>query len=86
MKKFLDYAFQRLGEEFEIWCPCYRCCNTTFGTCETIDTHLKVYGIIQNYTFWCHHGEYFGEPVSDSEDTYGDEIEDVRIKMKYKSF
>uniref|UniRef100_M0ZLA0 Transposase-associated domain-containing protein n=1 Tax=Solanum tuberosum TaxID=4113 RepID=M0ZLA0_SOLTU len=29
--------------------------------------HLIVYGIIQNYTFWYHHGERLGEPQSDSE-------------------
>ncbi|WMV31114.1 hypothetical protein MTR67_024499 [Solanum verrucosum] len=76
VQKFLDYAFLGSGEEDEIRCPCYKCCNTTLGTREMIDTHLKVYGIIQNYTFWYHHGEHLGEPVSNSEDENDDEVED----------
>ncbi|WMV40936.1 hypothetical protein MTR67_034321 [Solanum verrucosum] len=75
VQKFLDYAFQRSGKEAEIRCPCYKCCNTTLGTRETIDTHLKVYGIIQNYTFWYHHGEHLGELVSNSDDENDDEVE-----------
>jgi len=75
VQKFLDYAFQRSGKEAEIRCPCYKCCNTTLGTRETIDTHLKVYGIIQNYNFWYHHREHFGELMSNSENETDDEVE-----------
>ncbi|XP_055801956.1 uncharacterized protein LOC129871107 [Solanum dulcamara] len=50
MQKFLDYAFGRTEELYEIRCPCVKCCYTTLGTRETIESHLKVYGIIQNYT------------------------------------
>ncbi|KAH0697941.1 hypothetical protein KY289_015423 [Solanum tuberosum] len=76
VKKFLDYDFRGSGEEDEIRCPCYKCCNTTLGTREMIDTHLKLYGIIQNYTLWYHHREHLGEPVSNSEDENDDEVED----------
>jgi len=48
---FLNYAFQRTREMYEIRCLCVKCCNTTLGTRETVRTHLKVYGIIKNYTF-----------------------------------
>ncbi|XP_060213001.1 uncharacterized protein LOC132640428 [Lycium barbarum] len=68
VQKFLDYAFRRTGELYEIRCPCVKCCNTTLGTRETVETHLNVYGIIQNYTFWYHHGEVLGEPLSECED------------------
>ncbi|XP_016484005.1 uncharacterized protein LOC107804598 isoform X2 [Nicotiana tabacum] len=67
VQKFLDYAFRRTGELYEVRCPCVKCCNTTSGTRETVESHLKVYGIIQNYTFWYHHGEILGEPQSDCE-------------------
>lgn len=50
VQKFLDYAFGRTEELYEIRCPCVKCCYTTLGTRETIESHLKVYGIIQNYT------------------------------------
>ncbi|XP_060170527.1 uncharacterized protein LOC132601465 [Lycium barbarum] len=76
VQKFLDYAFGKTGEDYEIRCPCVKCCNTTLGTRETVETHLKVYGIIQNYTFWYHHGETLGEPLSESEDEDGDEAEE----------
>ncbi|XP_015168561.1 uncharacterized protein [Solanum tuberosum] len=75
VKQFLDYAFQGSRKEDKIRCPCYKCCNTTLGTRETIDTNLKVYGMIQNYTFWYHHGEHLGESVSNSEDENDDEVE-----------
>lgn len=78
VNKFLDYAFRGKGDECEIRCPCYKCCNTTLGTYETIDTHLKVYVIIQNYTFWYHYGEHLSEPVSDSKDEHGDEVDDCK--------
>ncbi|KAH0698096.1 hypothetical protein KY289_015578, partial [Solanum tuberosum] len=52
VQKFLDYAFQKTREEYEIRCPCVKCYNTTLGTRKTVETHLQVYGIIKNYTFW----------------------------------
>ncbi|XP_060211321.1 uncharacterized protein LOC132638477 isoform X1 [Lycium barbarum] len=76
VQKFLDYAFWKTGEEYEIRCPCVKCCNTTLGTREIVETHLKVYGIIQNYTFLYHHGETLGEPLSKSKDEDGDEEEE----------
>ncbi|XP_019248394.1 PREDICTED: uncharacterized protein LOC109227650 [Nicotiana attenuata] len=76
VQKCLDYAFQKTGEEYEIRCPCVKCCNTTLGTHKTVETHLQVYRIIQNYTFWYHHGENLGEPLSESEDEDGDELEE----------
>ncbi|WMV07748.1 hypothetical protein MTR67_007374 [Solanum verrucosum] len=60
---------------YEIRCPCVKCCNTTLGTRETVRTHLKVYGIIKNYTFWYHHGEVLGEPESQCEDGDDNEVE-----------
>lgn len=50
VQKFLDYAIRKTGEQYEIQCPCVKCCNTTLGTRKTIETHLQVYGIIENYT------------------------------------
>jgi len=80
VQKFLDYAFQKTGEEYEIRCPCVKCYNTTLGTRKTVETHLQVYGIIKNYTFWYHHGERLGEPLSESEFEFesedGDEVEE----------
>ncbi|KAH0720115.1 hypothetical protein KY284_005145 [Solanum tuberosum] len=61
------YIIGRTGETDEIRCPCVKCCNTTPGTRKMVRDHLIVYGIIQNYTFWYHHGERLGEPQSDSE-------------------
>ncbi|PHT64198.1 hypothetical protein T459_31868 [Capsicum annuum] len=48
------------------------------GTRTTIETHLKVHGILQNYTFWFHHGERLGEPLSESEskDEHDAEVEE----------
>ncbi|KAH0769454.1 hypothetical protein KY290_013435 [Solanum tuberosum] len=76
VKQFLDYAFWGSGNEDKIRCPCYKCCNTTLGTRETIDTHLKVYGIIQNYTFWYHQGEHLVEDY-ESEDEIQELLKDL---------
>ncbi|XP_015168116.1 uncharacterized protein [Solanum tuberosum] len=76
VQKFLDYAFQKTGEEYEIRCPCVKCYNTTLGTRKIVETHLIVYGIIRNYTFWYHHGERLGEPLSVSESKFEDTSED----------
>ncbi|KAH0781606.1 hypothetical protein KY290_001204 [Solanum tuberosum] len=78
VQKFLDYAFQRIGEEHEIRCPCVKCFNTILGTHKTVEIHLLVYGIIRNYTFWYHHGERLGEPLIEyeSEDGDGDAVEE----------
>ncbi|XP_015162550.1 uncharacterized protein [Solanum tuberosum] len=55
-----------------------KCFNTILGTRKTVKTHLLVYGIIRNYTFWFHYGERLGEPESDtkSNDEAGDAIEE----------
>ncbi|KAF2289305.1 hypothetical protein GH714_034391 [Hevea brasiliensis] len=67
VEEFLDYAFKKTGTHGEIRCPCVKCSNTYSATREVVGTHLKVYGIIHNYTFWYHHGERVGESESDSE-------------------
>ncbi|CAI0551586.1 unnamed protein product, partial [Linum tenue] len=59
--EFLDYAFQRNKGRCEIRCPCVKCCNGKSGTRETVTAHLLIYGMVQNYTFWCHHGERSGK-------------------------
>lgn len=59
-------------EEHEIWCSRTKCCNTSLGIGKTIATHLKVYEIVQNYTFWFHHGERLVRPLSE----YGDQVEE----------
>ncbi|KAM3307135.1 hypothetical protein P3S67_008878 [Capsicum chacoense] len=79
-KKFVNYAFWGKQEECEIRCPCYKCCNTTLGTRKMIEMHLKVHGIIENYTFWFHHGERLGEPISDFEDEDEDAADDFESK------
>ncbi|KAH0679094.1 hypothetical protein KY289_020269 [Solanum tuberosum] len=76
VQNFLDYAFQKTGEEYEIRCLCVKCYNTTLETRKTVGTHLQVYGIIKNYTFWYHHGERLGEPLSKSEYEFEFEYED----------
>ncbi|XP_016459915.1 uncharacterized protein LOC107783459 isoform X1 [Nicotiana tabacum] len=76
VQKFLDYALRTTGESYEIRCPYVKCCNTTLGTRETVESHLKVYGIIKNYTFWYHHGEVLGEPLSELEDEDDNEVEE----------
>lgn len=40
-----------------------------------VRSHLLVYGIIQGYTFWYHHGESFGEPESHSKFVANNNIE-----------
>ncbi|XP_027768107.1 uncharacterized protein LOC107001969 [Solanum pennellii] len=76
VQKFLDYAFQKAGKEYEIRCPCVKCYNTTLATRKIMETHLIVYGIICNYTFWYHHGERLGEPLSELESESEDTLED----------
>ena len=49
------------GEEYEIGYPFVKCYNTTLGTHQIIETHLVVYGILRNFTFWYHYGELFCE-------------------------
>ena len=51
IRNFLDYAFARTGEMNEIRCPCVKCRNTHSGTREMVEAHLKVYGMMENYTF-----------------------------------
>ncbi|KAK6791485.1 hypothetical protein RDI58_010566 [Solanum bulbocastanum] len=70
VQKFLDYAFERTGEQYEIRCPYVKCYNTILGTHKTVETHLQVYGIIKNYTFWYHHGERLCEPLSESKSKF----------------
>ncbi|PHU30583.1 hypothetical protein BC332_02676 [Capsicum chinense] len=47
------------------------------GTRTTIEKHLKVHRIIQNYTFWFHHGERLGEPLSESK---SEDEHDAKVK------
>ncbi|XP_050238212.1 uncharacterized protein LOC126687698 [Mercurialis annua] len=80
VKSFIDYAFERTREDLNIRCPCIKCMNTLLGTRESVFSHLIVHGILENYTFWYHHGERSGEPQSESEgdndEESGDEGED----------
>nr|CAD1838579.1 unnamed protein product [Ananas comosus var. bracteatus] len=76
VQSFLNYAFERTGKNKKIRCPCVKCGNTYSGTRELVESHLKVYGIVQNYTFWYHHGERSGEPQSESDGDNGEEIEE----------
>ena len=48
--EFLNYAFNKTGEEHEVRCPCVKCNNTNSGTREVIQSHLIRYGIVKNYT------------------------------------
>ncbi|XP_055961889.1 uncharacterized protein LOC130015557 [Mercurialis annua] len=73
VEQFLNYAFNRIGEESKIRCPCVKCNNTNSSAREVVKTHLFVHGIMPNYRTWYHHGERFGESSSQS---YGKEIED----------
>ena len=40
-----------------------------------VSSHLKVYGILRNYTFWYHHGEVAREPQTVSEDQGDEEMQ-----------
>ncbi|XP_044503419.1 uncharacterized protein LOC123224000 [Mangifera indica] len=73
IKNFLNYASKKVGDH-EIRCPCVKCNNTYSRSHKVIETHLPVYGIVQNYTFWYHHGERLGESESNSEE---DEIVEI---------
>ncbi|XP_052176708.1 uncharacterized protein LOC127791014 [Diospyros lotus] len=66
IKEFLRYASKKLGD-CEIRCPCVKCNNTYERSHEVVETHITVYGIVQNYTFWYHYGERKGESESESE-------------------
>ncbi|KAK9116338.1 hypothetical protein Sjap_015285 [Stephania japonica] len=68
VEQFLDYAFKMTGEIDMIRCPCVRCNNTDYGSREIVRSHLKVNGIMKNYTFWYHHGERRCESDSESEE------------------
>lgn len=66
VQKFLDYAFQKIGEEYEIWCPFVKCYNTTLGARQIVEAHFPVYEILRNYTLWYNHEERSGESLSES--------------------
>ncbi|KAF2286605.1 hypothetical protein GH714_006671 [Hevea brasiliensis] len=91
VEEFLDYAFKKTGRRGEIRCPCVKCSNTYSATREVVGTHLKVYGIIRNYTFWYHHGERVGESesnlesVQQSEDEPSNEMHDI-LRDLYPEF
>ncbi|XP_058009346.1 uncharacterized protein LOC131183171 [Hevea brasiliensis] len=91
VEEFLDYAFKKTGKHGKIRCPCVKCSNTYSATREVVGTHLKVYGIIRNYTFWYHHGERVGESesnlesVEQSEDEPSNEMHDI-LRDLYPEF
>ncbi|XP_058006773.1 uncharacterized protein LOC110657485 [Hevea brasiliensis] len=91
VEEFLDYAFKKTGRRGEIRCPCVKCSNMYSATREVVGTHLKVYGIIRNYTFWYHHGERVGESesnlesVQQSEDEPSNEMHDI-LRDLYPEF
>ncbi|XP_052197326.1 uncharacterized protein LOC127804495 [Diospyros lotus] len=76
IKEFLRYATKKVGDR-DIRCPCVKCNNTYSRSHGMVETHLTVYGIVQNYTFWYHHGERLGE--SDSKSEYGSEGEEDEV-------
>ena len=49
--KFLDYAFNRLGNGVKIRCPCIKCCNTYNMSRDVVYSHLTAYGIIKAIPF-----------------------------------
>nr|CAD1840602.1 unnamed protein product [Ananas comosus var. bracteatus] len=51
VQSFLNYAFKRTGKNKEIRCPCVKCGNTYSETCELVESHLKVYRIVQIILF-----------------------------------
>ena len=63
----------------EIRCPCVKCNNTYERSREVVETHITVYGIVQNYTFWYHHGERKGESESESESEFESEGEEDEV-------
>lgn len=75
VENFLDYAFTRSRGTQEIRCPCVRCCYASSTTREMVRSHLLLYGIIESYTFWYHHGERLGESESNPEFVEDNDIE-----------
>ncbi|KAK9083134.1 hypothetical protein Scep_029605 [Stephania cephalantha] len=73
IKIFLDYAFKKTRVKKSIRWPCTQCSNTDSRTREEVRLHLTKYGMMQNYTFWYHHGERREELDSDT-DTYTEEL------------
>ncbi|XP_058006762.1 uncharacterized protein LOC131182131 [Hevea brasiliensis] len=91
VEEFLDYTFKKTRRRGEVHCPCVKCSNTYSATREVVGTHLRVYGIIRNYTFWYHHGERVGESESNlesvqkSEDEPSNEMHDI-LRDLYPKF
>ena len=75
--KFIKYALRRTGETNEVKCPCVRCCNSSFQSERVVRDHLTIYGIMQSYTFWYHHGERLDEVQLDT-DSEGEDERDMK--------
>ncbi|KAG5585215.1 hypothetical protein H5410_045649, partial [Solanum commersonii] len=63
-KQWMQFVYNQLDEIY------------LAGTRKIVETHFLVYGIIRNYTFWYHHRERLGEPLTEFEDEDGDAVEE----------
>ncbi|XP_050234230.1 uncharacterized protein LOC126682554 isoform X1 [Mercurialis annua] len=81
IEPFISYAFRNKTDEHKVRCPCVRCNNTFSANRKMIRSHLIVYGIMESYTFWYHHGERVGESEIDKEESEdfenAEEIEEI---------
>ncbi|XP_076916704.1 uncharacterized protein LOC143576518 [Bidens hawaiensis] len=73
VESFLKFAAANLKVS-EIPCPCVDCLNHICHPVDTVEHHLYMWGINQNYTCWIKHGEK-EEPttkIDDMETKFGD--------------
>ena len=76
VEDFINYACNQPGifSRDKLRCPCRKCENRRFRTCEEVRLHLYRKGFVEGYYVWIHHGEQYvstttGHPSSS---TFGD--------------
>ncbi|GMJ10414.1 hypothetical protein HRI_004710600 [Hibiscus trionum] len=57
VQPFLNFSFANASEENKILCPCKKCANINWYTCEVVHEHLIVTGFVPGYRKWVFHGE-----------------------------
>lgn len=59
VKEFMRVAAQYVGSGNRVRCPCKRCNNCCVRQLSDVKRHLLLFGILENYNPWVHHGERF---------------------------
>ncbi|XP_031395832.1 uncharacterized protein LOC116207115 isoform X2 [Punica granatum] len=57
VREFMRVATQHAGSGNRVRCPCKNCKNCYFRQLLEVKRHLLLYGILEDYTCWIHHGE-----------------------------